>query len=375
MTTTPPALIRTIDDLHVHLQAALELEHGTIPPYLCALYSIRPGSNRYASEIIRSVVVQDMLHMALLANVLNAVGGAPSVAHADIVPAYPMALPLGATAPLIVPLQKFSAAAIETFLAVEQPAPAPAKAELLAFREVRVPPGQLANMVRAGDLYPSIGDFYDAIEQGIEWLEREARRHGTTIFTGDPQRQIGSQHFYGAGGAIGRVDNLRSARAALTMIIRQGEGYGRGTADGDVVGDTTEIAHYYRFDQIRQRRRYHRYDRPGTPSGDAIDVDYAAVFDMADNPALDTMPKGEIHDRASRFVTRYSDLLRLLDRAFNGDPDRLADSVPIMFELRSLAGDLLANPLIDRPGNAGPCFAYAEPVSEPGGQGSIEGAE
>ena len=62
MTTPPPAArtparakspcragIESIDDLRCHLQVALELEHSTIPPYLCALYSIPDGSNVTAS--------------------------------------------------------------------------------------------------------------------------------------------------------------------------------------------------------------------------------------------------------------------------------------------------------------------------------------
>ena len=34
-----------IDGLRAALQAAIELEHATIPPYLYALYSIRPTKN------------------------------------------------------------------------------------------------------------------------------------------------------------------------------------------------------------------------------------------------------------------------------------------------------------------------------------------
>lgn len=37
--------ITSIESLREHLQWALELEHATIPPYLCALYSIKKGHN------------------------------------------------------------------------------------------------------------------------------------------------------------------------------------------------------------------------------------------------------------------------------------------------------------------------------------------
>src|SRR5688500_11887642 len=35
----------SLESLREHLQWAIELEHSTIPPYFCALYSIEPGCN------------------------------------------------------------------------------------------------------------------------------------------------------------------------------------------------------------------------------------------------------------------------------------------------------------------------------------------
>ena len=67
--------LKTLEDLRQHLQWAIELEHTTLPPYLCALYSIKPGTNSEAVDVIASVFIEEMLHMTLAANVLNAVGG------------------------------------------------------------------------------------------------------------------------------------------------------------------------------------------------------------------------------------------------------------------------------------------------------------
>ncbi len=56
---------------------AIKLEHATIPPYLTALYSIKPDprkSNHDSYNIIRAVAVEEMLHLTLAANLLNAVG-------------------------------------------------------------------------------------------------------------------------------------------------------------------------------------------------------------------------------------------------------------------------------------------------------------
>ena len=104
--------ITTIEDLRAHLQWALEIEHATIPPYLCALYSIKPGYNREAVEAIASVFIEEMLHMTLAANVLNAIGGAPVLDTPDFIARYPTALPHSAAA-FLVPLARFSPATIE----------------------------------------------------------------------------------------------------------------------------------------------------------------------------------------------------------------------------------------------------------------------
>ena len=69
-----------VDRLKELLEAAVKLELATIPPYLCALYSIHPSATTRRSWSIRSVVVEEMLHMVLAANVLNAIGGDPRVA-------------------------------------------------------------------------------------------------------------------------------------------------------------------------------------------------------------------------------------------------------------------------------------------------------
>jgi len=44
--------ITTVASLRTHLQWALELEHSTIPPYLCALYSIPDGMVPYYARIM-----------------------------------------------------------------------------------------------------------------------------------------------------------------------------------------------------------------------------------------------------------------------------------------------------------------------------------
>ncbi len=106
-----------VERLRELLEAAVKLELATIPPYLCALYSIHPGTNVEATLVVRSVVVEEMLHMVLAANVLNAIGGRPRVSGREHAPHYPHELPDG----VILDLLPFSPAAVESFLQVENP--------------------------------------------------------------------------------------------------------------------------------------------------------------------------------------------------------------------------------------------------------------
>src|SRR6476646_7817954 len=89
----PAPRIETIESLRAHLQIAIQLEHATIPAYLCGLYTIRDGTNTEAARVIRSVVMEEMLHIALAANVLNAIGGTPVLNRPEFVPRYPTRLP------------------------------------------------------------------------------------------------------------------------------------------------------------------------------------------------------------------------------------------------------------------------------------------
>src|SRR5215470_11643272 len=106
--------------LYLHFQWALEIEHSTIPPYLCALYSLKDGYNAESAQIIKSVVVEEMLHMTLVSNVLNAIGGHPTCSYKEFVPEYPTPLPHSAGS-FEVNLEKFSQASITTFRRIELP--------------------------------------------------------------------------------------------------------------------------------------------------------------------------------------------------------------------------------------------------------------
>ena len=67
----------TIQDLHTHLQYAVDLEFWTIPFYMSAMYSVI-DRNSDAFQLIQSVVNQEMLHLQSAANIANAYGLSPT---------------------------------------------------------------------------------------------------------------------------------------------------------------------------------------------------------------------------------------------------------------------------------------------------------
>ena len=228
---TPPQ-ITTIEKLHEYLYHAMQLEHGTIPVYLTALYSLHPGSNSDAHHIIRTVAVEEMLHLSLVANVMNAVGGTPDLTQPDFVPPFPAYLPDGET-DFQVDLQPFSQDAVTTFLNIERPDQAPDEDSRL--RQRSRPQRQLL----AGGpeefmmQFYSIGDFYEEIARGVRYLHQQYEKDGRQLFTGDPSRQVTPEYFYSGGGELTAVTDLDSALAAFRLIAEQGEGYGGGIYDNE----------------------------------------------------------------------------------------------------------------------------------------------
>lgn len=122
MIHVPNTVIKTKDQLEYYLQIALKLEHATIPPYLTAAYSATVEENQESRNIILKVAREEMLHLTLVANLLNSIGGKPNLARKDFVPNYPTYLPTGQD-DFKVGIERFSQYAIETFLKIERPTP------------------------------------------------------------------------------------------------------------------------------------------------------------------------------------------------------------------------------------------------------------
>lgn len=345
----PTSRIQTVDDLKQYLHVAMQLEHATIPPYLTALYSIHPQTNSDATHILRVVAVEEMLHLTLAANILNAVGGRPDLTGPGFVPEYPARLPDGED-DFAVDLQPFSKEAIQTFLKIERPGAAPDDHSRVVARKQPHPGALAAVPGEPGMHFYSIGEFYDEIGRGIRHLHREL---GGSMFSGDPSRQVTPEYYYSGGGRLTAVTDIKSAEAAARLIIQQGEGIG-----GEIFTHAHELAHDYRFEQLFFGKYYQAGDQPGHPTGPEVKVDWDAVYPIKKNARAADYPEGsELRAAAAAFNDQYADFLALLTRAFNGEPQLLLEAVPIMFRLRNKITQLMHNPIPGAGGlNAAPTF-------------------
>ena len=377
-----PGKITTVAELHDYLYRGLQLEHATIPVYLTALYSLHPETNSDAWHILRVVAIEEMLHLTLVANVMNAVGAAPDLTKKGFVPVYPTRLPDGET-DFLVDLQPFSEDAIDTFLQIERPSNAPTLAKRIVPRSRAHEPAALQTGDRPPIIGPllatvpgqpeaqfySIGEFYQEIVHGIAYLEQECREQGTTLFTGDPALQVTPEYYYSGGGEVIPVTDLESCRKALELIGQQGEGFGGGIYDGE-----GELAHYYRFQQLKLGQFYLPPDEPGKPTGPLLAIDWSAAYPVKRNPRLADYQAGSpLHAAAEEFNKEYAAFLAMLTRAYNGEPELLLQSVWQMFHVRDGMVRLVRNPLPGQDGvNAGPTFEVDEAAgfASPAGSGS-----
>ena len=355
-----------MDNLRALLRCAMTVELTTIPAYLTASFSLEDGApgvarNVVARELLRSVLVEEMLHLTLVANILNAVGGRPALDSAAWVPAYPARLfprnsegltvggrRIGASRPLTVHLRRFCPEQVKAFMEIERP---------------------LAGADGAGEVHlRSIGEFYAALAAELRAMVDEFG--AAAVFCGDPARQAGPEYYYAAGGALTVIDAsgwsgpLEKALAAIAKISEEGEGLpaDHKIFDGDVIpgGLGEEPAHFFRFREILEGRRYRVGDDWGdAPSGDAIVVDWDAVWPTLDDPDPDDPALAQDVAAAMRaFDARYTALLRQINAALDGRPDLLRDAVHGMFDLKHRGVALMRLRLPDGR-TAGPAWRFA----------------
>lgn len=333
--------IETLADLHRDLQAAVQLELATIPPYLCGWWTIEDPACP-VSMLIQEVVIAEMRHLAVAANTLIATGGTPELRAA--MPSYPTCI-RSAQEIVEIALLPYGADFLSQSLMIERPAALTGEATFLAER----PPALLPEPLGMGNTYWTIGQFYGSIIAGITLLVERLGEAAVFPEGGRTSRQctyFGTQNI--------AVASAATAVNLLNDVIDEGEGDDNGVCDDGVV------AHYYRFDSINHGIAYVCGDQAGDPTGDPLDVPPdSGVLPMLANPKMSSyLPEeSRLWQEAAAFNRLFAELLEALDAGFKGEPAKVRMAIGQMLQMREAADRLLAHDVPGHPGTvAGPTF-------------------
>jgi hypothetical protein len=222
------------------LVEAAQIEHMIMCQYLYACFSLKTepdegltGEQAEAvgrwQQTLTGIAIEEMLHLALVMNVMTAIGAAPSLARPNF-PRHSEFLPPGVEFALL----PFGGDSLTHFLYLERPE-GMERVDAAGFAPAAPPPAPVAGaevMPRVQG-FLTVGHLYRGIEQGLDDLA--GRLGERVLFVGEPRAQATPDRFRWP--QLIAVTGLASARAALDEIIEQGEG-----ARGD-----WRPAHYGRF--------------------------------------------------------------------------------------------------------------------------------
>jgi hypothetical protein len=222
------------------LSQGAELEHGLMCEYLYAAFSLKsaagPGLREDQVEaverwrrMILKIAGEEMLHWAVVQNLLTAVGSAPYVSRPHM-PHQAKGYPPGVQLRLL----PFGEAALQHFLYLERPEGIES-ADAEGFEAVgEAPPPMTADeIIPRGQDFATQGHLYGAVARGLADLTAQIGED--RLFIGPAFHQADESTF--GWPDLLPITSLERANAALERIVEQGEG-----ATGDWAA-----AHYGRF--------------------------------------------------------------------------------------------------------------------------------
>ena len=227
-TTAEPGLVIEHREALIYMICeAAELEHGLMCEYLFAALSLKDRVDEGVSEdqlaamqrwrsTILGVAAQEMLHLALTANMLTALGASPHLSRPNLPqPArhYPASVRLA--------LLPFGEQALRHFMYLERPEGMDLDdAEGLAAADEAVPVMSEEEIVPRLQDFATVGHLYRSIEAGFGHLVEKLGPD--RVFIGPPQSQVTQASF--AWPQLVPITDLGSVTAAIEAIVEQGEG-------------------------------------------------------------------------------------------------------------------------------------------------------
>ena len=293
--------------LHLLTEAA-EFEHNLLCCYLYAAFTLKcdgHGLSEAETAAVRgwhksivSVAIEEMTHLALVANLTVAVGARPHFNR----PNFPV--PLGYhPAGIVVELSPFDMPTLEHFIYLERPEDAPVEEGEGFEADGDYDRGERkgAALMPAATDYETIAQFYATIRRTLVDVSR--RLGEEQLFIGPASMQIGADVVKLEG--LDPVTNLESALKAIDTIVVQGEGASSGTED----------SHFARFTAIKGE-----YEKLL-----AANPRFAPAWPAARNPVMraPVEPGERVHVNDARAAALldlanalYNQMLRLLTQAW-----------------------------------------------------------
>lgn len=321
---------RDLDWIKKALQFAVELEHSTLPLYLSGMFSLET-QNYTTYNLIRSVVMEEMVHMAIACNILSAIGGRPEIKNIN--PGFPRkGLPGNAEPDLQAVLAKLSKNQLENYLRVEMP-------DFLLPEEYRK------------EEYPTIGSMYNSILKAIEANADEIRN---AVKSGGSSNQVGDDIGFTTITYSPGQDPLKDIISGIHEILDQGEGAISRTMHAGIASES-EPSHYTRFAEIYYGHRYQQVHPPSKLSRENVasffsgyEVPFPEVVNVLMVPKdgyeslLNKDPDGKkVRKNIQAFDDTYTAIMNALELMWNGPKETewptFGKAVGLMTELRVLS--------------------------------------
>jgi Ferritin-like len=243
-----PVAVENRQQLIYLLREAAELEHGIMCQYLFAAFSMKQSVDegvtaeqltaiKHWRRTILEVARQEMLHLALVQNLLTAIGAAPHMGRPNL-PSPAHYFPPGVQ----LALMPFGERALRHFLYLERPEGMPLEdadvfSKLAEARPLLDPNPQRdldeEALVPHAQEFGTVGHLYRAVDVGFAWLA--SRLGPERLFVGPRHAQAAPETFRWP--ALVEVHDLASAHKAIDTIVEQGEG----------VRGAWQTAHFGRF--------------------------------------------------------------------------------------------------------------------------------
>ncbi|KIL59195.1 hypothetical protein M378DRAFT_14985 [Amanita muscaria Koide BX008] len=286
------------------------IELSTIPLYLYAMHSVKPQDEGLrVRALLRGIVQQEMLHLALCGNLLSALGGSVALYDPRVVPIYPATL---LCSKIPAHLEALNTGSLGRFMEIEAPVDATHPSSRTDDR------GVLASQ------YESIGQLYEDVVLSVRGLEDQQ-------FTNNLNNQFVGQDFFGD--QLFAITDKSTALKALATIIEQGEG-----------NLSVEDSHYEVFSKLY--------------SGPSPDVYKAPVNPKTEDYELDPY----VYRLSLSYDAAYCYLLQTIQRVWQ--TENISDRLQLLRNIHGIMSSVLT-PLAElliqqefKDGCAAPCFDY-----------------